>query len=408
MRKLLFGVLALFSLLLLVGCGNDNKVEDNSLNFWVYEPQSMAHKREYEALIKSFEEENDVKVRVSWIVKDSFNQRLNQAVLSSRTPDLSYLDQPVMATYLKNDLIVDVTTKVNESQTVKVSDFFDAAIDTVTFDQKLYGLPLTIGTSVMLYNKDHIQAPEDIKSWADMINISRDLSTGDLAAFEGVSAGGYAGWYFGGFLKAAGSDLMNEDLTEINFANDDAVAALEYLRELYSMSPESIRNSQNPFGNGKALFKLGGGSDIDSLRVNFPNLKFGAILMPPRLEGGTSYSSVGGDNLVIFKNSKKQDLAFKLIEYLTSSANALKIAEFTGNFPANNSAIGNAYDDDAERLVLREQLKTAVPRPKIDGWITINDSSLGAAIEDILTTNINIKERLEQAKKEAEAVLFKK
>ena len=173
---------------------------------------------------------------------------------------------------------------------------------------------------------------------------------------------------------------MNDDLTEVNFANEHAVEAMEYLRALYALSPNNIRNSQHPFGNGKALFKLGGGHDIDSLRTNFPNLKFGAMLMPPKEVGGTSYASVGGDNLIIFKKSKKADIAIKFMEFLNSESNALKIAEFTGNFPANDTAIKDHYQNDPERLVLREQLKTAVPRPKIECWITVNDNNLGAAI----------------------------
>jgi ABC-type glycerol-3-phosphate transport system substrate-binding protein len=96
------------------------------------------------------------------------------------------------------------------------------------------------------------------------------------------------------------------------------------------------------------------------------------------------------------------------MEFLNSESNALKIAEFTGNFPANDTAIKDHYQNDPERLVLREQLKTAVPRPKIEGWITVNDNNLGAAIEEILTTTVDIQTRLNRAKREAEAYLFKK
>lgn len=407
MKRILSLILVLSSVFMLASC-NGEKEEDKDLIFWAYEPQSMAHKNQYQALINVFEAENDIKVRVSWVVKDSYNQRLNNAILNNRQPDIAYLDQPIMASYVKHGHVLDITEKFNQSTIIQPSDFFAASLDTVTFDGKYYGMPLTIGTSVFLYNKTYITAPEDIKCWADVLAVANEKTSGDLAAFEGVGAGGYAGWYFGGFLKAAGSNLMNDDLTEVNFANEHAVEAMEYLRALYALSPDNIRNSQHPFGNGKALFKLGGGHDIDSLRTNFPNLKFGAMLMPPKEVGGTSYASVGGDNLIIFKKSKKADIAFKFMEFLNSESNALKIAEFTGNFPANDTAIKDHYQNDPERLVLREQLKTAVPRPKIEGWITVNDNNLGAAIEEILTTTVDIQTRLNRAKREAEAYLFKK
>lgn len=64
MKRILSLILVLSSVFMLASC-NGEKEEDKDLIFWAYEPQSMAHKNQYQALINVFEAENDIKVRVS-------------------------------------------------------------------------------------------------------------------------------------------------------------------------------------------------------------------------------------------------------------------------------------------------------------------------------------------------------
>lgn len=406
MRKIGSSLIVLFMAIILIACKDGG--DDNTLTFWAYEPQSLADRNAYNALIDQFEEENDVTIRVSWIPKDSYNQRLNTAVANRRNPDVAYLDQPLIAAFHDENLLVNLTEYITESEVVALSDYFAAALDTTEFGNQYYGLPLTISTTVVLYNQSYInQADIDsIVSWDAWYQVANARKTSSVAAFEGIGAGGYAGWYFGGFIKTAGGDLMNAALIETTFNSAEGVAAVWFLRDLYAISPSSIINSQSAFGNGNALFKLGGGSDIDSLRTNFPSLNFGAILMPPRFEGDASYSNIGGDNIVIFNSARNQDLAFRFIEFLSNNENALKIAEYTGNFPARQSTIGNYYDEDLHRQVLLEQLESLSVRPKVPKWLEVNDRALGAALEAILSTpSINIQTRLDQAKAEADAIL---
>lgn len=406
MKKLRIVVTLSILLLTLTSCGGGNEQDENTLTFWAYEPQSLEDRNAYNDLIDKFEEENDVVVRVSWIPKDSYNQRLNTAIVNGKSPDIAYLDQPLTATYENNDQLLDLTDYLNNSDVLSKDDFFAAALETVEIDGAYYGLPLTVGTTVLLYNKDYIDYPEDITSWDKWLQTATDNSSSSIAAFSGVGNGGYAGWYFGGFLKSAGGDLMNDDLSKVTFNSEAGIKASMLLKNLYDLSPIDIVSSTSAFGNGNVLFKLAGGSDVDSLRTNFPNLNFGAMLIPPATEGGTSYSNIGGDNVVIFKSSNNQDLAFSFLEYLSNETNAIDIAGYTGNFPANKMAIGTTYDDDLVFQVLLEQLETASVRPKIDGWLEVNDSYLGPALEQIFLDTKTVKEALDLAVLQAEEVLF--
>lgn len=400
----LVGAMTATTMIGFTGCGSDSESESNAneLAFWAYEPQSLEDKKDFESLIARFTEETGIKVKVSFVPKDSFNTKLNSALANKKGPDVSYLDQPRMAEFGSDGTLVDLTDKISKSETIRQEQFFESAYDTCVVDGKTYGVPLTITTSVFLYNKKLVNENNLPKDWDDMLKIAKEVAANPTkAAFDGIAAGGYASWYFQAFLSCAGGSYTNDDLTALTFNDQHGVEACQFLVDLYSYSPEEIRNSTSAFGNGNVAFTLGGGSDIDSMQANFPDLDFGAMMIVPQEEGGTSYSNIGGENLVVYSASKKQDAAFQFIEYLSKEENSEKIAEYTGNFSSLKSL---AKTDNPLKEVVLEQLNTAVARPQIDGWLEVNDNYLASALETILNGG-EIKKNLDDAADTASAAL---
>ena len=385
------------------GCGGSKEEsKSDGLAFWAYEPQSLEDKEEFETLISGFTEETGIKVKVSFIPKDSFNTKLNSALANGKGPDVSYLDQPRMAEFGSDGTLVDLTDKIASSETVSEDMFFESAYDTCVLDGKAYGVPLTITTSVLLYNKSLVNENNLPKDWEDMIQISKEVAANPTkAAFGGIGSGGYASWYFQAFLCSAGGNYTNEEQTQLTFNDANGVAACQFLVDLYKYSPEEIRNSTSAFGNGNVAFALGGGSDIDSLETNFPDLDFGAMLIPPKEEGGTSYSNIGGENLVVYSASEKQDDAFKFVEYLSKVENSEKVAQYTGNFSSIKEL---AKTDNTLKAVVLEQLNTAVARPQLNGWLEVNDNYLASALEKIINGD-DIQKNLDEAVNTANSAL---
>lgn len=400
----LVGAMAVTTMIGFTGCGSDSESESdsNELAFWAYEPQSLEDKKDFESLIKKFTDETGVKVKVSFVPKDSFNTKLNSALANGKGPDVSYLDQPRMAEFGSDGTLVDLTDKISKSETISQDKFFESAYDTCLIDGKAYGVPLTITTSVFLYNKKLVNENNLPKDWDDMLKIAKEVAANPTkAAFDGIGSGGYASWYFQAFLSCAGGSYTNDDLTDLTFNDQHGVDACQFLVDLYSYSPEEIRNSTSAFGNGNVAFTLGGGSDIDSLQTNFPDLDFGAMLIVPQKEGGISYSNIGGENLVVYSSSKKQDAAFQFIEFLTKDENSEKVAKYTGNF---SSLKALAKTDNKLKEVVLKQLETAVARPQLNGWLEVNDNYLASALETILNGG-EIKKNLDDAVSTSKASL---
>ena len=77
----------------------------------------------------------------------------------------------------------------------------------------------------------------------------------------------------------------------------------------------------------------------------------------------------GGASLVIFKDSKKKDAAWKLIEFLSEPAQQVKFYELTQDLPAHRDAWkAHGLADDVQMRSFLVQLDHVVPLPRVPEW----------------------------------------
>lgn len=386
----------------LAGCsgGGPNAASD-ALTFWAYEPNSKAQKDALDQLVADFESEHDAQVKVTYVPKDGFNTKINSSIAVGRNPDVSYLDQPLIPKFAEDGLLLDLTDRVEQD------DFYPGAMETATVDGVVYGVPLSMTTVALFYNTSLV--PTAPTTWDEWVASAQDVYVpGQIAAFEGIGAGGYAGFLFPAFVQSAGGSMVNADQTAATFGEEPGIEAAELLVELQKYSDQAVRESQNAFGNGLIAYKVSGPWDIEALETNFPDLGF-AIAPIPAKAGEESRSSIGGENLVVYANSGKQDLAAEFVAYLTSAKGDAVMAGVTGNFAANiDAAEGLGYAADPLLGPFATQLQTAVARPTLTDWLKVNDEVIGAALDDILVAGGDPAEVLPKAEQDADAILFRK
>jgi maltose-binding protein MalE len=155
----------------------------------------------------------------------------------------------------------------------------------------------------------------------------------------------------------------------VAFNDAHGVEAAQMIRNLYGSDETSIinRGTSDAFGNGLVAFKLGSSSDIDRFDINFPTLDYDVALVPSKT-GETSFSNMGGENVVVYSHSKLKNQCATLIEYLLREDNLNKLSDFTGNFPAIREF---ATSDDARLNTIIAQMDNSVPRPVIPKWIRV-------------------------------------
>lgn len=395
-------IVVISTLLLLAGC--DGTSDEKIVSFWAYQPSTQEHQNAFRALIADFTEETGIKVKLNLVVKDSFNTALNSALNGRSKPDMSYLDQPLIADYASDDTIFDISSMLNGFTTVSEDDFFPTVFETNVYQDKLYGLPLNVTSSVLFYNTDLVSSAPT--TWNDWLAYRSTLPAGK-SLFDGIGNGGYAGWYFQAFLANCGGTLVNNAGTAVAFNDAHGVEAAQMIRNLYGSDQTSIinRGTSDAFGNGLVAFKLGSSSDIDRFDINFPSLNYDVALVPSKT-GDVSYSNMGGENVVIYSHSKLKTECGQLIEYLLKEENLNRLSDFTGNFPAIRDY---ANSDDARLNTIIAQLDNAVPRPVLPKWIRVNDDYLGPALGDKILSDENprnIQDSLDDAAAAANILLF--
>lgn len=403
-RILHFAFISILLLGLTVGCSDSTGGTEDEITFWAYEPESNEGQEQLEALLDEFEEETGVKVNITFSPKDDYNTRINSNIASGNNPDVGYLDQPLLAEFVADDILLNITEYAAEDDGINYDDFFMGALETAIIDGELYGLPMNQSTVALFYNKDLVPTPPT--TWSEWLAISNDVYVKDsIAGFGGIGDGGWAAWLIPAFVHGAGGSMVNEAETVATFGEAAGLEAIQLLLDLDEYSDQSVIDSQNAFGNGMVATMISGAWEINGLQTNFPDLDFGVALIPSK-DGVTSHSNIGGDNLVVFENAKNPEAAYQLIQFLTNEDNAVAISEITGNFPVRlNAASDPLYSDDEHLSVFLEQLENAVARPRISIWLKINDEVVGSAIDDVLIGGGNPQDVFPEAQERANRLI---
>ena len=246
--KKIFSLLLTLSLILalsavLASCGGSEEKEgdasaeatnSNVITFFAYQPDTQAKQDAYKALLDEFTKQTGIDVKVNFVNKDNYNTSIRTALLSSKKPDVAYLDQPLISNFVYDGYLADLTDRIASSETLSKYDYFKGSYDTTVIDGKKYAVPFTITTSVLFINNDLVSEPID--SWNEWLNLNVPT---DKALFEGVGSGGYASWYYQVFLENAGGKFTTPDFSTITFNDEKGIQAAKMLQDLYAKSPKN-------------------------------------------------------------------------------------------------------------------------------------------------------------------------
>ena len=403
-------------------CGGSGG-DDNTITFYHYAVTSALN-TQLEEKLADFTEQTGINVRHIPVSKDNYNATISTRFTSSRNDmDVLYLDQPLLAQYANSNLLLNlddyITQSSEDSETVAADNeagfafnqnaFNSSAWETTVYNGSVYGIPLTINTSVLFYNvatireacgyssdEEAIAAVNAIKTWDDLKQFSSQIDGlgSTYALFGGMGSGGYMGWYTQCFVGASGGKLY-DDATKTVLPNDDGTItnAFEMIKYMFDNSPEEIYNSNSGFTgttgdpSGNVIFSLSHSSDIKDLDVAYTT--FGAIPFPGKTEEIGSVSNIGGENLVIPSRSENKEAALKLIQYLVSEDCMAFFQQCTNNFAAVDkyATIATFTTDTTSPTyqmysVVKTQLETAQVRPVVAGWMQVNDNGIPTNLDN--------------------------
>lgn len=231
----------------------------------------------------------NVQVTIQGMSLDQYTNTLNMKIASGDVPDIMFGNPKSFSDIVKSGNVLDIT---NQDFTKNI---MDEALPCVTLDGKVYGIPMDLMLSGVIYNKDifakyNIQIP---KTWTEFVAVMDTLKKNGVtpvaAGYKDMASVGGSYWAqsFGGMLAQIPTmrgDIMSgakkpSDFTQLR----DFLLHWQIINNNYidaSATSVGVDRSEQDFASGKAAMIIIGSWAVSSIRNYGPNGNFGAFLYP--------------------------------------------------------------------------------------------------------------------------------
>jgi multiple sugar transport system substrate-binding protein len=330
--------------------------------------------------------------------------KLQTAIGGHQTPDVSQMGTDMMGQFAQTGGLEPVPANFQQST------FFESAWNTGVVDGTVYGVPWYVETRLLYYRTDiaekaGITTPP--ATWDDLTAMAKAMQEKGGAKY-GIGLGTKNNQEYLPFLWSNGGDIMDasgkftlnspqavEALTAYQSFFKDGTAP-KTVPEGFDITPAFVSGTHPMFFSGPwhiGLIKKAGGADFDS--------KWAVVPIPKKV---SSTSWVGGSNVVVFKDSKNKDLAWKFVQFLSDPATQVDWYKDVTDLPA----VPAAWDDptlkgDANVAKFGEQLKSTKAPPPIPTWSEIS-TAMNNALEKMTTGSLDPQGAADEMQQKAESI----
>lgn len=300
-------------------------------------------------------------------------QEFATAARSGAGPDIMFgLPHDNLGTFWKAGLLDPVPDGLLDK-----SAYVPVAVDAVSFEGRMFAIPLNVEAIVLFYRTDKLSAPPT--DWASFIAAARQHGFGyDVKnfyfSFPFIS--GFGGYVF----KDTGGGL---DPSDIGLANEGAVRGWTLLRDFvsghYKFMPKDIdyQTANKLFQDGTTALLINGPWEVQGFKS--AGVPFKVAMLPTLENGAQPRPFVGVYSAFVSAESKNKDLAWELAKYLHEQG-ALPLVGAGNRIPSLLS-LQNAPEVQGNEIlsVVAASAATGIPMPNIPEiqavW-PINDQTL--------------------------------
>lgn len=299
---------------------------EGELTFYWYEDRFADTMREY---IDQFQQEHPgTTINLEILPFSTYFERLPVQISTGDAPDIYFLVSGQVQNYAATGSLMDLRTCVPEAE---LAQFRPAQIDFSTYDDELIALPFTTTVLTMLVNKDIFESSgidipqtfDDAWTWDEFAEVMRTLKANNPSLINVMFNGGRDFWWLPWFY-GNGASLLNETLDAPAFNSPEALQTFEYLRALTEeglIAPPptagaSAQEVQQLFVQGRQVIYSAGHWDMVGLAEAIgDSFTMSAAMFPTATSGSLA---LGGDYLVVSKDTENPELACSFLNFLTS------------------------------------------------------------------------------------------
>jgi arabinogalactan oligomer/maltooligosaccharide transport system substrate-binding protein len=245
------------------------------------------------------------------------------------------------------------------------SQLVDGAVQNVTYDDEMWGVPVTIDTYALFYNKAYVESPPT--SWDEVIAFGKEFSAANPGKY-GLSINPGVVYYAGSFLFDAPDNLpFGPNVDDPSQPNTDSpetaegAAELVKLREILDVPADDLDDAtvDTLFESGQSAMTITGSWNIPVF--DDAGLDYAVTTMPARAgkdEPAGSFSN--SRTMYVSAYTEHPDEAQDFAAFLASPEMLQLAYELTGSIPSADIPV-----DNEATLGLIEQGAYAFPSPSI-------------------------------------------
>lgn len=383
--------------------------EPVTISYW--HTMSDPETAQLEKVVAAFEADNPgIKVATTRYAYNDFQPALLTALAGDSAPDTARLDIAWVPQFADQGALLQLDGVLLDFDKLAASTF-PGPLSTNFWQGHYYGLPQNTNTQVLLWNQAGFEAAGISEPPKTLEEFAADACqlTDKTKEQYGYALGGTYFWAPAPIFYAMGGQVVDDEITTATgYVNGpNSVAAFTMLKDLYDqgcISPNLLGGgipTDAGHATGQYAMIIDGPWMVDIYKSSYPDFKVNFAPIPTGSDGQTS-SVVGGEDVVIFADSKNQEAAMKWLTFLMSETSQRMMAE-VGVIPTLSSLVGDPGLPPYFGVFM-EQLQTAqarVPHPK---WGDM-DGAINNAFQRMLRGEQTPQAALDQAADEINALL---
>ena len=362
-------------------------------------------------LVAQFQEANpEITVNLEITTTNGLPERILTTLQSGAAPDLIDVQHPWVNGYAQNNLVVPLDDVLEDRE-----DYNSAALDYVTWNDQLWGIPYRVEALAILMNRGHFEGagldPDSPpQTWDELLAAAQTLTEAGHSGFAITGGGEVGNTVFRSlpFIWMNGGDIISEDGKTAVVNSPEAVEAVKFWTDMYvahGVSPTSTLENDGTanrrlFIADQVSMYQSGQFDIASIQEENPDIQIG-VMMTPHPEGKDTAAILGGWSWVVPAAAENPEDAKTLIRFLAQSDN---MGFFTDTFPARTSAMDLPRFDDPMLQVFAQMLPYGRPLPSHPRWVQISQAYFDG-IQRILIGEQDAQASMDLAAEEIQALL---
>lgn len=285
------------------------------------------------------------------LVWADYYTKLTTAVAADSGPDIG-ISHVSSLPVLYDQMVIGPIEEYATAAEFDLSQYTDAMIEAVSFDDQMYAMPLDTHAEILFMNLDllneagvelvdnqlEINSWDDFKAALDLAkeNLSEDYSPISLPQ---VGDDPYRVWW-ATYYQKGGTPLLSDDGSELTLDRDLAIESAEFVKSLYTEGyvKQGIEDHQQYFQGGNAPFFIGGTWAVGVFEAA-ENLNFVARTFPQLFDNQSHWADAHTLTLPVNAQRTEEDSANAFDFIAFASTEGAAIWAKSGQIPSNLSVL---------------------------------------------------------------------